>query len=90
MEVGSRYVFVIPIQRNSHVLQAIVAALTYAKQIRRDVPEVINIDNAKADVAHTTVEAGRQLGTTTTTPVSYDPEENGISERLIRTIMEGV
>lgn len=90
MDVGSRYAFVIPIQRKAHVLQAVTAALAYSKKIRGDVPAIIHSDNAKEYVAHATIEAARQFGTTTSTTVPHNPEENGLAERLNRTIMDGV
>lgn len=88
--VRSRYSFVIPIKKKAQVFQEIIAALTYARHVRKVALTIVHSDNSKEYVAKATVEAARQFGATTRIATPYNPEENGIWERLSRTIMDGV
>lgn len=88
-DVGSRFTFVIPIKTRAHVPQAVMAALTYAKNANGQVPSLIHSDNAKEYLSNATQEAARSMGTNTRTTIPYNPEENGIAERVNRTIMDG-
>lgn len=69
IDVGSRYAFVIPIQRKSQVLQAMIAAIQYVKNTRLEVPILIQSYNPREYVAVDTSEVARQFGVATRTTV---------------------
>lgn len=72
MEIGSRFTFIIPIQRKAHITQAIIAVFKFSKYMRNDVPKIIHSDNAREYVAAAMVEAPRQMATRTSTTVPYN------------------
>lgn len=51
---------------------------------------VLHSDNAKEYVSAAVKEATRMLGTDNHATIPYNPEENGIAERLNRTLMNAV
>lgn len=60
-----------------------IAALSYTHEDINETPSLIHSDYAKEFVKAATVEASQQFVARTQTRVSYIPEENGISERVI-------
>lgn len=90
MDVGSRYTFVIPVERKAPVPQAITAALESSRNIRSTEPNIIHSEKAKEYVAEATRAAASKFGTSSTTTVPYNPEEIRIAQRANRTIMNGV
>lgn len=79
-----------PVKGNVHVPQVIISARAYSKNIRGTAPNIIHSDNAQEYVAESIFAADRQFGTRSTTTILYNPEENGIAERAIRKIVNGV
>lgn len=89
-DVGSRFTFVIPLTSRAYVTQAIIAALVYTKHNTGQVPSIIYSDNAKEYLSAASIDAARSMGTATRTTIPYNPEENGIAERINKTLLEGM
>lgn len=87
-DLSSRFTFVIALKTKAEVTQAIKAALMDVRNTRGDVPRVIHSDNAKEYLAVASVAAAHQFGVTTRTTAPYNPEENGVAERINRTLLK--
>lgn len=72
------------------IVQAMTAALKYEKSIRNKAPALAQSDNAREYIAAATVDTDRKFGTRNSTIIPHNPEENGLTEWLKSTIMNGV
>lgn len=70
-------------------MDAITAAIQYAMVTTGHAPAVTHYDNGKEFVSSAVMAAVCMTGTATQTTTHHNPEENGIDERIIRTIMDG-
>lgn len=89
-EVGIRYTFLIPVIRRSGVLKSIVTALNYTHTTFGVYPRLLHSYNANNFVSLAFKEATRSVSTAIRTVIPHNPEENGIAERVKRTLMNGV
>lgn len=89
-DLASRYTFVVCVQRKSAVLDAITHAIKYTADATGRPPRIIHSDNAKEYLSQAVQAAASAAGVRTQSTIPYNPEENGVAERINRTIMNGV
>lgn len=78
------------IRKRSEVVLALEAALNYVAATLGTPPQLIHSDNAKEYLSAAVKAIMSQYRTQLRTTIPHNPEENGIAERLNRTLMNGV
>lgn len=88
-DIGSRYTFAMPLKKKIQAQQAITTAMEYTASIFGRPPFPLHYDNSKEVVGAAVREAAHTHVMVTRTTVPHNPEENGIAERVNRTLMTG-
>lgn len=88
-DVTIRYFFVVPLRNRSEVYEDFTTDIKYTTETFDTPSLLIHSDIAKEYVSRAVREAIRATRAFTPTTIPYNPEENGIEERLKRTLLNG-
>lgn len=80
---------VIHLAARSQIQEAVTSALQYTTKTSGQTPRLIASDNAPEYYSQATVYAVQSIGTHTAKALPYNPEANGVAERLNRAFLNG-